>query len=433
MEEQKTQEEKKEEEIEVENTGYYTCETCGKIPKITINKETLEIELSCICNKEDEPNKTIDLSTYIKTNEKNKTENKHFTISTKCEGEDCNSKYTLHCKDCGLNLCGECRKKHQASHQIIDIEEKYPEELLKKRCEIIEEWDSDMKKYYNRFQEALEDLQQNLDQRKNELKKVVEESQNSSEFFKSLILAYNATKQTLNYNVRNNLLDNDFGAVLSFRQKILKNQAKTDMDNSKLTEFLKQGNIKVSKANQGDFLKESSVLKTPEEIALVMEWLNGKGTVTGGKLVYKGTVDGDSYENFIDKCQNVGATISFFISDNGKRFGGFTKANWTKQDINSVYQNDPDAFLFSLDNKRPYFVKDAKHAIKSSFQFCQMYGNTFNVDGLIISLNYLTKECSYENHRKEHGPVYDLPSANELTGKEKFKVLENEVFQIEFE
>ena len=152
-----------------------------------------------------------------------------------------------------------------------------------------------------------------------------------------------------------------------------------------------------------------------------------------GFIIYKATQDGDNYEDFISHCENQGPTISIFQADNGKRFGGFTKSSWLRQKDTSVYQKDPDSFIFSLDNQRIYLVKDPNHATKSSFQFCQMFGNTYNVDGLIIKLNFLSKNQSYENHRKENGPVYDVQSPNELVGQEKFKLIENEVFQVEFE
>ena len=65
----------------------------------------------------------------------------------------------------------------------------------------------------------------------------------------------------------------------------------------------------------------------------------------------------------------------------GKRFGGFTGESW---DQSNEYKKDAKSFLFSLDKKEIYYVKDESHAIYCNKEF----GPSFGIGDLKLNINY---------------------------------------------
>jgi len=111
-----------------------------------------------------------------------------------------------------------------------------------------------------------------------------------------------------------------------------------------------------------------------------------------------------------------------------KRFGGFTKVDWVKEDRGNI--NDPNAFLFSLDNKKKYKILKPQSAF-SCYQSSHtlIYGNKSDAKGIYLNNNFLS--CS--NHEDQSTRIYEVPSDFCLTGEEDFNVDEVEVYQIIFE
>ena len=66
---------------------------------------------------------------------------------------------------------------------------------------------------------------------------------------------------------------------------------------------------------------------------LISSWINKN--IINYELLYKATVDGDSIDDFIKKCENKGPTILIIKSKKGEIFGGYTEKNWTKN--KSIY------------------------------------------------------------------------------------------------
>ena len=73
------------------------------------------------------------------------------------------------------------------------------------------------------------------------------------------------------------------------------------------------------------------------------------------KKLYQAIIDGGDPNIFHTKCDNIPNTLTLIKSVGNRRFRGFTSNSW---DSISEYKNDKNAFLFSLDKKLVYQIKD---------------------------------------------------------------------------
>ena len=178
------------------------------------------------------------------------------------------------------------------------------------------------------------------------------------------------------------------------------------------------------KANNNE-LDNSKIIKNIEEKNKIIEWISKKGKIENIKLIYRATDDGDKSEKLIEKIKNKGPIISLIQTKKGKRFGGFTKVDWT--DENGTRKNDPNAFLFSLDNKCEYKILKSNLAFYYYSSNPLVYGNNSDGKGIYLNNNFLKDNTNVEDHSTK---VYDMPSDYCLTGDKNFDVEEVEIFQI---
>ena len=73
--------------------------------------------------------------------------------------------------------------------------------------------------------------------------------------------------------------------------------------------------------------------------------------------------------------------ISLIQTKKGKRFGGFTKVDWTDE---NGRKNDPNAFLFSLDNKCEYKILKSNLAFSFYSSYPLVYGNNSMEKGFTL-------------------------------------------------
>jgi hypothetical protein len=65
------------------------------------------------------------------------------------------------------------------------------------------------------------------------------------------------------------------------------------------------------------------------------------------ELIYRGTRDGMTPNDFHNKCDNKGKTICLFLNDKDNIFGGYSSIPWTN---NGGNKTSNDCFLFTLNN-----------------------------------------------------------------------------------
>ena len=80
-----------------------------------------------------------------------------------------------------------------------------------------------------------------------------------------------------------------------------------------------------------------------EYINKILEWSGNKSM----ELIYRGTRDGMTANDFHNKCDNKGKTICLFLNDKDNIFGGYSSIPWTSNGGNKTAN---DCFLFTLTN-----------------------------------------------------------------------------------
>ena len=145
--------------------------------------------------------------------------------------------------------------------------------------------------------------------------------------------------------------------------------------------------------------------------------------------IYQATIDGGESSDFHRKCDGIENTLVLFESRGNRRFGGFTSSSWESKKIQKA---DKNCFLFSLDNKKIFSIKDDKYfkidcyplrgpSFLHQGTYCiELYKNAFNKDGLrtveSIHENIFGRE---ENILSEDGHYNGVPSKD----YEVFKIM----------
>ena len=151
------------------------------------------------------------------------------------------------------------------------------------------------------------------------------------------------------------------------------------------------------------------------------------------KLVYRASRDGDSAEEFHKRCNDIGANITLVKTDKNIKFGGFTNFDWdipdkektTKSPEDGVEKEDDKAFCFSLSLNKIYLHnKDKKGAI-----FCTEKCGPIFSDNIFAIYDNMLSEGGYCG-KMEKSNFIGQETDFEITGEEKFKITELEVFEI---
>ena len=169
------------------------------------------------------------------------------------------------------------------------------------------------------------------------------------------------------------------------------------------------------------------------EILMIKNWINPKEKIYFD-LIYRATKDGDSSENFHSKCINQAPTISIIKLDNGRIIGGYTTIPWLNE--NKAYISDINAFIFSIDSKEKYNLKEklnGKYAIYHSINsYCCCFG--YCGDDLAIGDRFLKDQNSYCCGNGDEYYSFDTDNKRmigvDTKGGIKFKISELEVFRI---
>ena len=162
------------------------------------------------------------------------------------------------------------------------------------------------------------------------------------------------------------------------------------------------------------------IIKNEEQYNLICDYID-KNKDFKFEFLYKGTLDGDTYNIFHKKCDNQGPTISIIESTDGQIFGGYASKSW---DINSKSDiPDPDSFLFNINIKKKYCVSNNKGLFKSIGYICDIGGDSFHE--LWLDNNYLSKYGWCDNGNGFNFKNYELSG-----GKKQFKVKEYEVYKV---
>ena len=150
------------------------------------------------------------------------------------------------------------------------------------------------------------------------------------------------------------------------------------------------------------------------------------------ELIYRGTRDGSSSNDFHNKCDNKGETIVLIKNDKDNIFGGYTSYPWGKD---GNHHSAPDSFLFTLTNiykinPTKFPSKNEKHEVwhYSTYGPCFGGGNDLEIyNDFLNKGGNLAFPRTYEDILGKGKSIF--------TGKDNnndvyFKIKELEVFKV---
>ena len=206
-------------------------------------------------------------------------------------------------------------------------------------------------------------------------------------------------KENISLKDENNILKED---NKNMNNEIVEIKKSLDIIKSEIIELrnennsLKQKltNIEEEKAilSKNSFKINSSIMNE-EEFDFIKRKIEEKknSKIKQIKKIYQATIDGGEPKVFHNKCDNIKNTLVLYESKGKRRFGGFTSESWASND---GHKSDKNCFLFSLDNKKIFSIKDENYykiacdgSIGPSFvqngTYCiVLYGNAFDEDSL---------------------------------------------------
>ena len=132
-------------------------------------------------------------------------------------------------------------------------------------------------------------------------------------------------------------------------------------------------------------------------------------------------IDGDSTTAFMKKVNGKCPTLAVIKTTNGYIFGGYTTQFWKEGKV-----KDENAFVFSIDKKKKYLIKQPEHATGYNQNNYWLFGCSCNA---IVCYEI----CTNKNDNYVGNGTYDIVEKNELNGGEKnFTVKSFEIYHVEY-
>ena len=140
------------------------------------------------------------------------------------------------------------------------------------------------------------------------------------------------------------------------------------------------------------------------------------------ELLFRKSRDGSKPEDFHNKCDNKGNTITIIETTNGYIFGGYTELEWDKSE---KFKKDNSTFIFSLNNKKKYLPRNDNDSIYCSSSYGSVFGSghadiAWGPDSLDKGECYKDSTCTF---------LFDRILTN---GERYWKTKEAEVYKITF-
>lgn len=165
-----------------------------------------------------------------------------------------------------------------------------------------------------------------------------------------------------------------------------------------------------SENNETKPLKKSTILNSMEEYDVKANIISNR--FCDFNLIYKASVDGDSYKNFLDKIQGVYPILVICQSEEGEKFGAYLN-----QELNQGrYPLEYDADVFSVDNMVSYYIRDKYYQVDEG--------------KLLYMSDYLMINEGCISQRKESVVKIEIVKEGKKRDSELVHIKEIEVLQI---
>jgi len=401
--------------------------------------------------KIDKNNYNLDIFTGL-CNEKNHIDELNYF---------CKTHNNLCCVKCIAKIKGKENGQHSDCDIcfIEDIENEKKNEL-NRNIKLLEELSNTFEKSLDELKLLFEKIDKNKELLKTNIQKIftkIRTSLNEREDQLLLEVDKKFNELFVNENLKNKKLPKEINESLE-KGKLIQNQWNKNKLNLSINICLNiENNIRyINKINE--ILKKSSSINadikfSPEEngvnalletiekfgdiltmnkkqlinqndISLLKNWIksdnhNIKDIIF--ELCYDAKTNGDDINTFHKLCDNIGPSIIVVKTESNYIFGGYTKENWFLN--NSIYEDDPTAFLFSLNNQKRINVKNSKRAIVKDKDYGPIFGHGGAYEVCIYS-PLLSKRIQIIDG-KDYGEKRQI-----LCGNESTKPIELEVYKV---
>ncbi|CDW72676.1 UNKNOWN [Stylonychia lemnae] len=190
-----------------------------------------------------------------------------------------------------------------------------------------------------------------------------------------------------------------------------------------------------SKNNQFDYIKQQlspqlladSKILNQTNLPFVQSLIDKEYSIS--TLCYRGTENGFTSQNFHQKCDYKGPTLTIIKTATGRVAGGYTSQPWKSA---SRWVTDKEAFIFSAEIQVKFPAK-GPNAINDNYDNGPTFGDGYD---LYVATNSNASSKSFT----DLGKAYDLPSGMEyqssearsyLFGNMNFKTSEVEVYYLQ--
>jgi len=174
-----------------------------------------------------------------------------------------------------------------------------------------------------------------------------------------------------------------------------------------------------SKEGYSDAVLKKSQLLNEKQIEILQNWISPKKYFRC-KLIYDAKVDGDKLSIYHSLCDNKGATLTIFTTNNNLTLGGYLSISF---DENSGWIHDENAFLFSFNPDEKYSSIDTTY----TFYGGKDRGPTFGGYNIEIFDNFLKNDKNKYNMNRV---TFDFNKKYKNSKEIYFKVKDLQVFQI---
>ena len=144
-------------------------------------------------------------------------------------------------------------------------------------------------------------------------------------------------------------------------------------------------------------------------------------------LIYKCDKTNDNPKNFHEKCDGKKNVLVFIETTKNVKFGGFTSIGFNSQ---SEFTVDNKSFIFSIDKRLIYNVKQNKNAIFCYFNYGPCFCGTGSFNIYIEANKFLELDAKCHTSKAEYNS-FNINYDYELNNSEyEFYIKNMEIFQI---
>jgi len=244
-----------------------------------------------------------------------------------------------------------------------------------------------------------------------------------------------------NFQIKNPITDEDFSLKLEKSQSITTETQSTNVTSEspeivtklkkKIEDLEKRMKDLESKISEGknigiiseeiddDKIFNSNIIKHKEE-QVIKTWFNTK--ILSTELLFDTNVDGDSIEDFKNKCVGQFPTLILIKTDMGFLLGGYTTTAWKE----NASLTDYNSFVFSFNPDKKYNVTIPRYALFG----CNEKENLLFQFGSVCFR--IENHCTKSGNNVIRGSGYEKGLIDLIKGDHKFRVSRLEVFKLNF-